>query len=83
MKETSSSICGIERKLLVVVKICFNNEQLTPELKNQETSYDRDKKGHLTLLSDQDIHCTFTYRKAGGMLKKSVCNFYWYLSRDI
>ena len=32
----------------------MNNQ--TPELKNQETSYDQNKMGHLNLLSDYDVH---------------------------
>ena len=39
----------------------MNNE--SPELKNEETSYDRTKMGHLNLMSDQDVHAMFTYRK--------------------
>ena len=39
----------------------MNNEP--PDLKNQETLYDQNKMEHLNLLSDQDIHTMFTYRR--------------------
>ena len=41
-----------------------------PELKNQGISYN--KMGHLNLLSDQDVHAMFTYRKGKGMFKKHL-----------
>ena len=43
-----------------------------PKLKNQETLYDRNKMGHLNLLSDQNVHAMFTYRKGKGMFKKRL-----------
>ena len=43
-----------------------------PELKNPETLYDQNKMRHLNLLSNQDDHAMFTYRKGNGMLKKRL-----------
>ena len=43
-----------------------------PKLKNQETLYDRNKMGHLSLLSDQNVYAMFTYRKGKGMFKKRL-----------
>ena len=46
----------------------------TPELKSQETSYGRNKMGHLNLLPDQYVHAMFPYRTSEEMFQKTFVN---------
>ena len=41
-----------------------------PDSKNKETTKDRNKMGHLNLLSEQDVYTIFTHRKGKGMSKE-------------
>ena len=43
-----------------------------PEIKNQETSCDRNKMGHLNLLSEQDVDAMFITEKVGNVHKMFV-----------
>ena len=72
-KKANSSIYHLENyiqmlKLNCILKIRFNNDELTPRArKNQNTSYDRNKIRHFNLLWGQDIHAIFTRREGKGV----------------
>ena len=45
-----------------------------PDLKNQETTKDRNKMRHLNLLSDQDVYAIFIQKKGKEMSKDRFQN---------